>query len=475
MVRLEDINPGLAEAQTRALRVVDEDGELLAGWRCGESISPKLGKPDHVTLYLEDVDTGEEEFQFHAILEEGAPPLLMTEYRGRKYLYAAWVEGVLQALVDEDYRARLREHARMMYARSQADGQGAWWRPYERAEEEPGRNDPCPCGSGRKYKKCHLRAVDRGEVTIVELAVERERSPEADPDWEVEVDSRALRVLRDREDDFELDELMESLCNCGVDRTEDELAEELDEHGFRAAFEVWTAADEAASGMMRWMRAALAIALLRHLVPDRYSLMEISRELNRAYLLNPIDRILERGAELLSSLNDLVAAMDHESRTLRELEVEMLFPGEIGDMIVGLYDKALNHAEPGDERLEPFFAELERLYDLVEEMPDTLRGDWACRRVELRDALLEDSQGALAFAREAVEVLPGHTDLALTYTELVLDVGPQHTDVEEAERAIELLERIDQGGEYGYHADAVKRHAERLRALVEQLRSSPGD
>lgn len=51
------------------------------------------------------------------------------------------------------------------------DGQGAWWRPYERAEEEPGRNDPCPCGSGRKNKKCHLCAVDRGEVTIMELAV----------------------------------------------------------------------------------------------------------------------------------------------------------------------------------------------------------------------------------------------------------------------------------------------------------------
>ncbi|MCH6554570.1 MAG: SEC-C domain-containing protein, partial [Acidobacteria bacterium] len=24
-------------------------------------------------------------------------------------------------------------------------------------EEEPGRNDPCPCGSGKKYKKCHLQ------------------------------------------------------------------------------------------------------------------------------------------------------------------------------------------------------------------------------------------------------------------------------------------------------------------------------
>jgi hypothetical protein len=21
--------------------------------------------------------------------------------------------------------------------------------------KEPGRNDPCPCGSGKKYKKCH--------------------------------------------------------------------------------------------------------------------------------------------------------------------------------------------------------------------------------------------------------------------------------------------------------------------------------
>ena len=26
--------------------------------------------------------------------------------------------------------------------------------PPARAEETPGRNDPCPCGSGKKYKKC---------------------------------------------------------------------------------------------------------------------------------------------------------------------------------------------------------------------------------------------------------------------------------------------------------------------------------
>jgi len=27
----------------------------------------------------------------------------------------------------------------------------------------PGRNDPCHCGSGKKYKQCHLAADEAGE------------------------------------------------------------------------------------------------------------------------------------------------------------------------------------------------------------------------------------------------------------------------------------------------------------------------
>ncbi|HPG25176.1 MAG: SEC-C domain-containing protein [Spirochaetaceae bacterium] len=27
--------------------------------------------------------------------------------------------------------------------------------PYVRSEPKIQRNDPCPCGSGKKYKKCH--------------------------------------------------------------------------------------------------------------------------------------------------------------------------------------------------------------------------------------------------------------------------------------------------------------------------------
>jgi preprotein translocase subunit SecA len=26
---------------------------------------------------------------------------------------------------------------------------------YQREEEKVGRNEPCPCGSGKKYKNCH--------------------------------------------------------------------------------------------------------------------------------------------------------------------------------------------------------------------------------------------------------------------------------------------------------------------------------
>jgi len=26
---------------------------------------------------------------------------------------------------------------------------------FKREEKKVGRNEPCPCGSGKKYKKCH--------------------------------------------------------------------------------------------------------------------------------------------------------------------------------------------------------------------------------------------------------------------------------------------------------------------------------
>jgi len=34
--------------------------------------------------------------------------------------------------------------------------------PYRREAPKLGRNDPCFCGSGKKYKKCHGVAVHQG-------------------------------------------------------------------------------------------------------------------------------------------------------------------------------------------------------------------------------------------------------------------------------------------------------------------------
>jgi len=38
-------------------------------------------------------------------------------------------------------------------AAAAADGQAA--KPYQREREKLGRNDPCYCGSGKKFKQCH--------------------------------------------------------------------------------------------------------------------------------------------------------------------------------------------------------------------------------------------------------------------------------------------------------------------------------
>jgi hypothetical protein len=35
--------------------------------------------------------------------------------------------------------------------------------------EKPGRNDPCWCGSGKKYKRCHLPGDDKKQANACSL------------------------------------------------------------------------------------------------------------------------------------------------------------------------------------------------------------------------------------------------------------------------------------------------------------------
>jgi hypothetical protein len=43
------------------------------------------------------------------------------------------------------------------------------------AKKAPGRNDPCWCGSGKKYKHCHLPADEKAEADRNQPHVPRPR------------------------------------------------------------------------------------------------------------------------------------------------------------------------------------------------------------------------------------------------------------------------------------------------------------
>ena len=43
--------------------------------------------------------------------------------------------------------------------------------------EKPGRNDPCPCGSGKKYKACHMKENQPGIRKKIKATLLSEKKP----------------------------------------------------------------------------------------------------------------------------------------------------------------------------------------------------------------------------------------------------------------------------------------------------------
>ena len=71
--------------------------------------------------------------------------------RGRLRFRRAQPSTTIDALEKEFQRKKQRELA----AASRAGRRRASQPTQRRTGEKVGRNDPCPCGSGKKYKKCH--------------------------------------------------------------------------------------------------------------------------------------------------------------------------------------------------------------------------------------------------------------------------------------------------------------------------------
>ncbi len=76
-----------------------------------------------------------------------------------------------------------------------------------------GRNDPCPCGSGKKYKKCHLAedentaSVDRKAATIVKSPLVDDFDPDDDDDELFDLDQEADEI------ELELDALLHDMSS----------------------------------------------------------------------------------------------------------------------------------------------------------------------------------------------------------------------------------------------------------------------
>ena len=60
-----------------------------------------------------------------------------------------------QSTIDQLEKEYARKKQRELQAASMAGGSNGGQTSQRRAGEKVGRNDPCPCGSGKKYKKCH--------------------------------------------------------------------------------------------------------------------------------------------------------------------------------------------------------------------------------------------------------------------------------------------------------------------------------
>jgi SEC-C motif-containing protein len=75
-------------------------------------------------------------------------------------------EGVVEflAFYDDAEGEEVEHHERAFFKKEDdtwffVDGESATQEPYVREEPKIGRNEPCPCGSGKKYKKCCGKAA----------------------------------------------------------------------------------------------------------------------------------------------------------------------------------------------------------------------------------------------------------------------------------------------------------------------------
>ncbi|NVB84406.1 MAG: hypothetical protein HOV81_38885 [Kofleriaceae bacterium] len=125
----------------------------------GQKDPKKEYKKAGFSLFSEMMDRIQENvikkvFHVHIQRQEEAVPQLQKEKERQM------IERGVADKNDEDVDAEVKEHEQAARgkrggAKARTAGEGPTTAPIKRERPKVGRNDPCPCGSGKKYKKCH--------------------------------------------------------------------------------------------------------------------------------------------------------------------------------------------------------------------------------------------------------------------------------------------------------------------------------
>ena len=139
----------------------DQDWAAMLASAAAELKEPQL-KPKIEALF----DTG--------VIQDSQSFLPFINRKDIAVIYGESDEDIAETILKEEYFDILIDHirdwwwflpyhpreVRAMDAAERAYDSYANYQPYVRETPKTGRNDPCPCGSGKKHKKCCLRAED---------------------------------------------------------------------------------------------------------------------------------------------------------------------------------------------------------------------------------------------------------------------------------------------------------------------------
>jgi hypothetical protein len=164
--KIADLLPELSAGRGHPLRVQIEN--LKINYEA-ENLEKKGFSPlicDLLSLLSTDLDGDEDEINIAAmefeILHEKSTydPQLRRLKEEFPELYALHSVFFNEALRTKDPERMMYQRGKKVHKHNRATGffddhpEDAPPQPIRRAEPKIGRNDPCPCGSGKKYKKC---------------------------------------------------------------------------------------------------------------------------------------------------------------------------------------------------------------------------------------------------------------------------------------------------------------------------------